>query len=145
LPACSNLGLCSQEFAGMMWGVSTRTDWPFGPALERHRVRAGLSVRAAARRTNGQVSDGRWYQLESGYQKIRGQEITISTTAPTVAAVAKAVGWDIQEALRVAGFDPADYAAPTPGHPLAEYSTDDLVDELHRRIKRMPLEDTPDL
>ena len=52
--------------------MEEREDWLFGPALKQHRIKAGLAVKAAARRTHGQVSSGRWYQLESGYQPMRG-------------------------------------------------------------------------
>lgn len=110
--------------------MNQRTDWPFGPALERHRVAAGLSVKAAARRTHGQVSDGRWYQLESGYQQIKGQRIPIGTTAATVAAAANAVGWDRDEALRTAGFDPIDYQPPVENRPLADIPTGELMNQI---------------
>ena len=85
-----------------MWGMAKRKDWPLGPALRAARERAGLSARKAAERTNGLVSSGRWYQLESGVQKAKGQEVPIGTTPETVIAAALAVGWDVDEALRVA-------------------------------------------
>ncbi|WP_431840689.1 helix-turn-helix domain-containing protein [Gordonia hongkongensis] len=81
-----------------------RTDWPLGPALKAARERAGISARKAADRTNGLVSSGRWYQLESGVQKTKGQEVPIGTTPETVVAAALAVGWDVDDALRVAGM-----------------------------------------
>jgi hypothetical protein len=114
----------------------TREDWPFGAELRRRRTLAGLSVKAAARRTNGEVSDGRWYQLESGVQKIRGQEIPIGTTPATVAAAAKAVDWDITDALTVAGFDPRDYAQTTTTERpvlMSQVPLDDLLNEIRRR------------
>lgn len=92
--------------------VTDREDWPLGPALRAARTSAGLSVRAAAKRTEGAVSHGRWYQLESGYQLNKGQRIPIGTTASTVAAAARAVGWDPQRALEIAGFDPDDLYEP---------------------------------
>lgn len=84
--------------------MTKREDWPLGPALRAARERAGLSARKAAERTNGLVSSGRWYQLESGVQKAKGQEVPIGTTPETVIAAALAVGWDVDEALRVAGL-----------------------------------------
>lgn len=84
--------------------MTNREDWPLGPALRAARERAGLSARKAAERTNGLVSSGRWYQLESGVQKAKGQEVPIGTTPETVIAAALAVGWDVDEALRVAGL-----------------------------------------
>lgn len=91
-------------------------------------------MRAAARRTNKAVSSGRWYQLESGVQKIKGQEIPVGTTPATVAAAAIAVDLDINEALTLAGFDPRDYTPPALDSPYVTIPTDDLLDELRRRI-----------
>lgn len=130
--------LCSQVFAAQYGGVmsETRSDWPFGAELRRRRVAAGLSVKAAARRTNGEVSDGRWYQLESGVQKIRGQEISIGTTPATVAAAAKAVDWPIADALAIAGFDARDYTEPTSAERpvlISQVPLDDLLNEIRRR------------
>lgn len=114
----------------------TRTDWPLGPALKKARERVGISVRAAARRTDGAISSGRWYQLESGYQKVGGQSLPIGTTASTVAAAARAVDWDITEALTVAGFDERDYQPPTQeAEPIRRYTDDELVAEILRRMK----------
>jgi hypothetical protein len=112
--------------------MEQRTDWPFGPALEQRRVAAGLSVKAAARRTHGQVSDGRWYQLESGYQQIKGQHIPIGTKPATVAAVAQAVNWDVSEALRTAGFEPRDYQPPREDLPLKDIPTEELMAQIER-------------
>lgn len=84
--------------------MNERTDWPLGPALKAARERAGLSARKAADRTKGLVSSGRWYQLESGVQKTKGQEVPIGTTPETVVAAALSVGWDVGEALQIAGM-----------------------------------------
>jgi hypothetical protein len=120
-----------------------RMDWPLGPALRRRRLAAGLSVKAAARRTGGKVSDGRWYQLESGVQRVAGQDLPIHTTAATVAAAAKAVDWDVEEALQVAGFNPDDYMPPQEGGELRRFSTRSLLNELQRRLG--DAEDNPPL
>lgn len=117
-----------------MCGV-TRSDWPLGPALRAARERAGLSVRAAARRTNKAISSGRWYQLESGYQKAAGQSLPIGTTAATVAAAAKAVDWDVSEALEVAGFDERDYQPAPQAVGIKQYSDDELLNEVLERMK----------
>lgn len=116
--------------------MGTRRDWPFGAALKQHREDAGLSVKAAARRTNKKISDGRWYQLESGVQKIQGQQIPIHTTPATVRAAAQAVGWDINDALAKAGFDPIDLPAERSETPvlISKLPTDDLLAEVRRRI-----------
>ena len=88
--------------------MATRDDWPLGPALKAARELSGLSARKAATRTRGLVSSGRWYQLESGVQKTKGQEVPIGTTPETVIAAALAVGWDVDEALRIAGMSASE-------------------------------------
>lgn len=90
--------------------MAKRSDWPLGPALKAARERSGLSARKAAERTQGLVSSGRWYQLESGVQKTKGQEVSIGTTPETVVAAALAVGWDVDEALQTAGMTVSESA-----------------------------------
>lgn len=122
--------------------ADTREDWPFGVELRRRRIAAGLSVKAAARRTNGDISDGRWYQLESGVQKIRGQEIPIGTTPTTVAAVARALDWNVADALAAAGFDARDYREPSGSERpvlMSQVPIDDLLAEVRRRFGDMPI------
>lgn len=116
--------------------VKPREDWPFGPALKAHRMEKGWSVKAAARRTKPKISDGRWYQLESGYQPVAGQRMPIGTTPATVAAVARAVEWDVNEALAVAGFDPIDLPAEKVS-PLELVTDDELLNEVRRRLARV--------
>lgn len=87
----------------------TPADWPLGPALKKARDTVGLSQRAAAKIAG--ISEGRWRQLEKGYQESRGVRIPIGTTPKTVAAAALAVKWDVGEALHVAGFNYDDVAA----------------------------------
>lgn len=91
-----------------MCGMTERDDWPLGPALKAAREKAGLSARAAAMRTGGFISSGRWYQLESGVQKAKGQSVPIGTTPETVIAAALATGWDVSEALTVAGLSASE-------------------------------------
>ena len=114
--------------------MTERPDWPLGPALKRARERKNLSQRAAAKRAG--ISDGRWRQLESGYQENKGQRIPISTTPRTVAAAARAVGWNVDEALDVAGFEPIkeDPPATNGRHLLADVPIDDLLAEIRRRV-----------
>ena len=114
--------------------MEPRKDWPIGPELRLHRERIGLSVKAAARRTGGAVSDGRWYQLESGYQQIRGQHIPISTKPETIAAAAKAVDWDVNEALALAGFGTRDLPQQLPRSQLESATDDELMREVQRRM-----------
>lgn len=118
-----------------------REDWPFGPELKRQRERSGLSQREAARRTTPTAGDkpavsaGRWAQLETGWQKNKGALIPIGTTAATVAAAARAVGWDVAEALGVAGFDPATDIPAVPVDGIGRFSDDELIAEIRRRMK----------
>ncbi|WP_198344337.1 helix-turn-helix domain-containing protein [Mycobacterium dioxanotrophicus] len=119
----------------------TRKDWPFGPELKRHRERAGLSQREASRRTappgsdKPAVSAGRWAQLETGWQINKGTLIPIGTTAATVAAAARAVQWDVDDALQIAGFRREHLPAPPPEPTIARYSDDELISEVNRRLK----------
>lgn len=119
----------------------TRDDWPFGPELRRRRILAGLSGKAAARRTHGLISDGRWYQLETGVQKLRGQSIAIGTTPKTIAAAARAVDWDVREALELAGFDPRDFQEPESSERpvlITQIPTEELLAEVRRRMEDRP-------
>lgn len=125
--------------------MESRSGWPLGAELRRKRIAAGLSVKAAAKRTRGKVSDGRWYQLESGVQRIRGQEIPIGTTPATVVAAAKAVEWDYREALGVAGFKSEDYQEPETRGPLQDVPIDDLLGEIRRRVNRSADSSEPSL
>lgn len=122
----------SHPFAAQDVGVN-RPDWPLGVALRQARERAGLSVRAAARRTQGGLSSGRWYQLESGYQKAGGHNIPVGTTPATLAAAATAINWDVEEAFAIAGFDPIDITPPKQS-PLGDATDDELLAELKRRL-----------
>jgi transcriptional regulator with XRE-family HTH domain len=112
-----------------------RQDWPIGPALRRARERAGISAREAARRTNGAISSGRWYQLESGWQKNKGTLIAIGTTAATIAAAAKAVDWDQREALDIAGFNDIEVTEESPPASLDGATDDELLAEIRKRME----------
>lgn len=118
-----------------MSAATPRADWPFGIELRRRRVAVGLSVKAAARRTAGAISDGRWYQLESGVQKIRGQQIPIGTTPSTVVAAARAVDWDVDAALTTAGFDAADLPSAVSTSGIERYTDDELLAEVRKRMQ----------
>lgn len=102
-------------------------------------------MRAAAARTDGKISSGRWYQLESGIQKAGGQEIPISTRPETVVAAALAVKWDVNEALATAGFDALDNPPLIERSPLEAASDDELLAEIRRRMRgeRHDLEAAP--
>lgn len=116
--------------------MDTPVDWPLGPALKQARERKRLSQRAAARAAG--ISEGRWRQLEVGYQKNKGVLIAIGTSPTTVRAVAKAVDLDADDALRLAGFTPADFPEeknePPTRTDLKTVPIDDLLAEIRRRV-----------
>ena len=87
--------------------MSKTQPWPFGRELAKRRRQRELSQRGAAKLAG--ISEGRWRQLESGIQKLQGNEIPIKTKPRTVVAVAEVVQWDPAEALSLA-FLPSDEA-----------------------------------
>lgn len=120
-------------FAGEYVRMSAvRPDWTFGPALKRARGR--MAIREAARRAG--ISEGRWRQLETGYQGSKDYLTPVTTKPTTVASVAEAVGWNVDDALRKAGFSTADLAMePTEEKSdLSHMSDDELLSELCRRL-----------
>ncbi|AEK08587.1 immunity repressor [Mycobacterium phage DLane] len=137
------LHLFAREHVGVNENKEHREDWPFGPELKRHRERAGLSQREASRRTTPPggdkpaVSAGRWKQLETGWQINKGTLIPIGTTAATVAAAARAVEWDVTEALAIAGFQQSDIPPPPPEPAIGRYSDDELLAEVRRRLQEV--------
>lgn len=122
-------------FAGDYVRMSTqRPDWPLGPALKKARGR--MPKREAARKAG--ISEGRWRQLESGYQGSEQYPSPVTTKPSTVIAVAMAVGLNVPEALELAGFDPADYAElePAPAaRPLKGFHIDELLAEVRSRVR----------
>jgi hypothetical protein len=84
----------------------TDHDWPLGQFIER--ARGTLSIREAAKRAH--ISEGRWRQVELGYQSIgKGLTIPVQPRPQTVAAMCKAIGADVAQALRLAGHNPDQF------------------------------------
>ncbi|MFC3453978.1 helix-turn-helix domain-containing protein [Amycolatopsis speibonae] len=77
-----------------------------GSLLREGRKAAGLSIRAAARSAG--FSEGRWRQLEAGYEVRSGVQVPVNTTASTVVQAAGAVAVDADEALHAAGIEGVD-------------------------------------
>lgn len=77
---------------------------PLGELLEDARKRLDLSKREAARRAG--FSETRWRQIVTGWQDPANRTTPANPPARTVAAAARAVGIDVQEALRAAGLPP---------------------------------------
>lgn len=77
-----------------------------GTLLARARGRS-VSKRQAARRAG--ISDAQWRAMESGSRPTSGADPVPTTTRPeTLAAACIAVDADVEEAFRLAGFDPPD-------------------------------------
>jgi transcriptional regulator with XRE-family HTH domain len=70
------------------------------------RERQGLSANAAARQAN--ISSQRWRQIELGRELRGGYEIPAKPTRRTVIAMAKVLGWPLDQALLSAGFSPTE-------------------------------------
>jgi transcriptional regulator with XRE-family HTH domain len=79
----------------------------FGAALAAARKRRGLNVRQASQRAG--ISEGRWRQLELGYQQAAGGvRIPANPKSTTVRAVATAVGLDLVSAFEAVGLPVPD-------------------------------------
>lgn len=81
---------------------------PLGALLENARTHLKISKREAARRAG--ISEARWRQVVTGLQNTRDRGTPSNPRAVTVAAMARAVDLDPDEALRVAGLDPLPHA-----------------------------------
>jgi transcriptional regulator with XRE-family HTH domain len=75
----------------------------FSAYMRAKREELGLSMRQAAKRSD--ISEGRWRQLESGYQSVRGEKIPVRTTADTVLRIATGTEMHPDIALFVAGVN----------------------------------------
>lgn len=79
----------------------------FGSELAAARKRRGLNVRQAAQRAG--ISEGRWRQLELGYQQVAaGVRVPANPKPTTVRAVADAVGLDLRVAFARLGLPVPD-------------------------------------
>lgn len=79
-----------------------------------------LNYRQASARTNGGMSDQRWRNLENGFET-RGQNRNPANPSRAgVIAIARALEWDLADALALAGFEPptGDEDARPPTDPL---------------------------
>lgn len=82
--------------------MSDQHDWPLGAALEKARIRRGMTKSEAARTAD--VSPTSWMNFERGYEVKHGQRFDVNPKADTVAKLARAVGLDIDEALGMMGY-----------------------------------------
>lgn len=81
-------------------------EWPLGQFIRD--ARGTLSIREAARRAS--ISEGRWRQVELGYQQVGGGiTVPVQPRPQTLAAMCKAISADVAEALRLAGHNPDQF------------------------------------
>jgi hypothetical protein len=105
---------------------------PLGELLALHR--GNTSVRKAAARAD--ISEGRWRQIEAGYESKGGMRLPVNARPETVAAMARAVGADVSVALKLAEHDPGEY--PELLDPAsAEASGDDPVRDAIATTRRV--------
>lgn len=95
----------------------TTTPGPFGAAVRQARENAHLSVRRAAEKAG--MSEGRWRQLELGYQSVAGTQIPARPSARTVRAMARVLDLDQRQMLELAGLPPEE-ADPNPAGSFVE-------------------------
>jgi transcriptional regulator with XRE-family HTH domain len=86
--------------------------------LDAARRRASLSIREAAKRAG--MSDARWRQIATGYQRVGGQEIPVRAPADTLARMAQVLGLTPEELERVGRDDAAEVLAEI--SPIAQSS-----------------------
>ncbi|MEU3013407.1 helix-turn-helix domain-containing protein [Nocardia asteroides] len=105
--------------------------WAAGALIQAAREDAGYSKRQAARKSG--ISEGRWRQLEDGWEVTRGAKIPVRTTPETIVQIAHAMAIDAEQLLKAAGIDPG--AAPVVDVVYAQRTIDvsDLtVDEIDK-------------
>lgn len=82
------------------------SEWPLGDFIRE--ARGTLSVRESAKRAG--ISEGRWRQVELGYQQVgNGITVPVQPRPQTLAAMCKAISADVAQALRLAGHNPAQF------------------------------------
>lgn len=125
-------------------------DWPLGAYLRRAREdhEPRLSIRQAAAQAG--ISEGRWRQLEAGYQSVgRGQRLPVNTKPVTLHAMAKglglpdarplfqAVGMEYDRELEegFAEFDDSDAAAIADAVARADAEREPSLESLRTRLE----------
>jgi transcriptional regulator with XRE-family HTH domain len=112
---------------------------PLGRLLEDARQALGLSKREAARRSG--FTEGRWRQVVTGLQNTKDVNTPSNPRSATVAAMARAVGADVNEALRLAGLEatPGTGAGTPSSDAFRRVMLSSLSDEQKRDIMQMLL------
>lgn len=84
------------------------TEWKLGPYLLRYRRAKNLSARQAAKKAG--ISDGRWRQVENGYQSIAaGQTIPVMPKPETLFKMLRALDAPVEEGMQLVGYQLSDY------------------------------------
>lgn len=127
---------------------------PEGALLARLREANRISGRQAAARAG--ISEGRWRQIEKGFQSAGGQRVPVRAPASTLASMGNALGASRQQMVEVGREDAADLMPEAPdGMVLAEHlqsereqarrvlladaSLDAIVHELSNRVREAGL------
>lgn len=117
------------------------TDRPEQPPearlLEAARKRAKLSGRAAAERAG--ISEGRWRQIESGYQTVRaGIQVPATAPAETLAQMALAMGLTPDDLAEVGRADAAEELRELgPAAPAALDAMEADIEEVQVILRRL--------
>lgn len=86
------------------------------------------------------ISEGRWRQIESGYQSISGQKIPVTAPADTLARMAAAVGGTPDDLDGAGRPDAADELRKLPEPPRSEAERLILSAPISGRQKKLVLE-----
>lgn len=101
--------------------MSEQTAGEVGARIRRARGRMGVE-RASQR---AEISPSTWRNVERGWQYVAGGKVPYTTTPETLAAMARAVGLDPGELLRLAGFSEDDIEVDdTPVEDLSQIEND---------------------
>lgn len=130
------------------------TPAPEGALIRQARTALWPSVSATAAAKKAGVSASRWQQIERGWRwESKGVPIVDHPPAPTLAIIAAAVGVTPADLISVGRGDAAaelrsllraqDQAAPEVD--LSQVDSDDLLDELRRRLREGAAVDVPHL
>lgn len=103
---------------------------PEGALLHRMRkaARPPFSIRGVAKAAG--LSEGRWRQIENGYQIVRkGEYVEVTAPAETLARMAAALGAQPEQLDSVGRSDAADYMRETVASQAAAAPTKDSVED----------------
>ncbi|WVX88601.1 immunity repressor [Gordonia phage CheeseTouch] len=101
------------------YGMANMSAPPEAQLIRDARNAQGVSIRAAARAAN--LSEGRWRQIEAGYQTVRaGERSEVVAPAVTLARMARVVGVSADQLRESGRHDAADEFQASLGRGLAQ-------------------------